>query len=293
MFKWNRIVVALIGIPLLMFAYLDTNFSGIPLLIFTNLVVGIGIFEFYKMLKLSGKEVYDRFGILVALIIPNLIYIKSIFYIGTTEFEVILFAGLIILIYRVLSNQIKGTLEVSSLTILGIIYVSCFFSQILRIYNYEGDQFGLFEVPHGFLFLVQVLVWASDTFAGIVGLSFGRKIFKNGFTEISPKKSIEGAIGSLVLTGVMACVLSGIFMEGLTWVTMILSFTGGLFISFISQIGDLVESLFKRECGIKDSGTILMGHGGVLDRFDSMLLVIPIVYIILLFNRDLVFNFIL
>ena len=284
MFKWNRVLVALIGIPLLLFVYAGESFFrinlyGLPMLIFTNLVIGIGTYEFYKMIKISGKEVYDKFGIIVAITIPNLVYLSNQSHYSYLEQEliavVLIVATIFMLTYRVFKNEIKGTLEKVSYTLLGIIYVSVFFSQIINLY-FLGAVFPL---------ILQVLVWVSDTSAGIVGVTIGRKFFKNGFTEISPKKSVEGALGSIIFTG-LAFVLIIFFYEriiGITLGQVFMAFIMGAIISIVAQIGDLIESLFKRECGVKDSGTILMGHGGVLDRFDSMILVLPFVTMVLYF----------
>ena len=282
MFKWNRVLVALIGIPLLLFVYAGESFFrinlyGLPMLIFTNLVIGIGTYEFYKMIKISGKEVYDKFGIIVAIIIPNLVYLsnRSSYLEQKLIAVVLIVATIFMLTYRVFRNQIKGTLEKVSYTLLGIVYVSVFFSQIINLY-FLGAVFPL---------ILQVLVWVSDTSAGIVGVTIGRKFFKNGFTEISPKKSVEGALGSIIFTG-LAFVLIIFFNERITGITLgqvFITFIMGAIVSIVAQIGDLIESLFKRECGVKDSGTILMGHGGVLDRFDSMILVLPFVTMVLYF----------
>ena len=284
MFKWNRVLVALIGIPLLLFVYAGESFFrinlyGLPMLIFTNLVIGIGTYEFYKMIKISGKEVYDKFGIIVAITIPNLVYLSNQSHYSYLEQEliavVLIVATIFMLTYRVFRNQIKGTLEKVSYTLLGIIYVSVFFSQIINLY-FLGAVFPL---------ILQVLVWVSDTSAGIVGVTIGRKFFKNGFTEISPKKSVEGALGSIIFTGLLFALFVAIIGRDKIDITneIILAFILGTIISIVAQIGDLIESLFKRECGVKDSGTILMGHGGVLDRFDSMILVLPFVTMVLYF----------
>ena len=283
MFKWNRVLVALIGVPLLLFIYAGESFFrinlyGLPMLIFTNLVIGIGTYEFYKMIKISGKEVYDKFGIIVAIIIPNLVYLsnRSSYLEQKLIAVVLIVATIFMLTYRVFRNQIKGTLEKVSYTLLGIIYVSVFFSQIINLY-FLGAVFPL---------ILQVLVWVSDTSAGIVGVAIGRKFFKNGFTEISPKKSVEGALGSIIFTGLAFMLIVVLYIEkinGATGGEVFLSFIIGAIISVVAQIGDLIESLFKRECGVKDSGTILMGHGGVLDRFDSMILVLPFVTMVLYF----------
>ena len=283
MFKWNRVLVALIGVPLLLFIYAGESFFrinlyGLPMLIFTNLVIAVGIYEFYKMVKVLGKEVYDKFGIIVALIIPNLVYLsnRSSYLEQKLITVVLIVATIFMLTYRVFRNQIKGTLEKVSYTLLGIIYVSVFFSQIINLY-FLGAVFPL---------ILQVLVWVSDTSAGIVGVAIGRKFFKNGFTEISPKKSVEGALGSIIFTGLALMLIVVLYIEkinGATGGEVFLSFIIGAIISVVAQIGDLIESLFKRECGVKDSGTILMGHGGVLDRFDSMILVLPFVTMVLYF----------
>ena len=283
MFKWNRVLVALIGVPLLLFIYAGESFFrinlyGLPMLIFTNLVIGIGIYEFYKMVKVLGKEVYDKFGMIVAIIIPNLVYLsnRSSYLEQKLITVVLIVATIFMLTYRVFKNQIKGTLEKVSFTLLGIIYVSVFFSQIINLY-FLGAVFPL---------ILQVLVWVSDTSAGIVGVAIGRKFFKNGFTEISPKKSVEGALGSIIFTGLAFMLIVVLYIEKINGATVgevFLSFIIGAIISVVAQIGDLIESLFKRECGVKDSGTILMGHGGVLDRFDSMILVLPFVTMVLYF----------
>ena len=285
MFKWNRVLVALIGVPLLLFIYAGESFFrinlyGLPMLIFTNLVIGVGIYEFYKMVKVLGKEVYDKFGIIVALIIPNLVYLsnRSSYLEQKLITVVLIVATIFMLTYRVFKNQIKGTLEKVSFTLLGIIYVSVFFSQIINLY-FLGMIFPL---------ILQVLVWVSDTSAGIVGVAIGRKFFKNGFTEISPKKSVEGALGSIIFTGLAFVLIVVLYIERINGTTIgeiFLSFITGAIISVVAQIGDLIESLFKRECGVKDSGTILMGHGGILDRFDSMILVLPFVTMVLYFFR--------
>lgn len=283
MFKWNRVLVALIGVPLLLFIYAGESFFrinlyGLPMLIFTNLVIGIGTYEFYKMIKISGKEVYNKFGIIVAIIIPNLVYLsnKSSYLEQKLIAVVLIVATIFMLTYRVFRNQIKGTLEKVSYTLLGIVYVSVFFSQIINLY-FLGIIFPL---------ILQVLVWVSDTSAGIVGVAIGRKFFKNGFTEISPKKSVEGALGSIIFTGLAFVLIVVLYIERINGATIgeiFLSFIMGAIISVVAQIGDLIESLFKRECGVKDSGTILMGHGGILDRFDSMILVLPFVTMVLYF----------
>lgn len=277
MFKWDRVIVAILLVPTLLFVYVGEGFfhidlKALPILIFTNLVVGIGTYEFYSMIKKSGREVYDKFGIIVALLIPNALYLK--YYIVSSfedkTVEILILAVILMLIHRIFTNKIQGSLEKISLTLLGIVYVSVFFSQILLIYAIDPAE----------ILILQVLVWVSDTMAGVTGMAIGRKFFKNGFTEISPKKSVEGALGSLFFTGLAFSLIfyfiSRVYpIEMISISSIIFTFIFGVIVSFVAQIGDLIESLFKRECGVKDSGKILLGHGGILDRFDSMIIAVP------------------
>ena len=277
MFKWDRVIVAILLVPTLLFVYVGEGFfhidlKALPILIFTNLVVGIGTYEFYSMIKKSGREVYDKFGIIVALLIPNALYLK--YYIVSSfedkTVEILILAVILMLIHRIFTNKIQGSLEKISLTLLGVVYVSVFFSQILLIYAIDPAE----------ILILQVLVWVSDTMAGVTGMAIGRKFFKNGFTEISPKKSVEGALGSLFFTGLTFSLIfyfiSRVYpIEMISISSIIFTFIFGVIVSFVAQIGDLIESLFKRECGVKDSGKILLGHGGILDRFDSMIIAVP------------------
>ena len=277
MFKWDRVIVAILLVPTLLFVYVGEGFfhidlKALPILIFTNLVVGIGTYEFYSMIKKSGREVYDKFGIIVALLIPNALYLKYyiVSFFEDKTVEILILAVILMLIHRIFTNKIQGSLEKISLTLLGVVYVSVFFSQILLIYVIDPAE----------ILILQVLVWVSDTMAGVTGMAIGRKFFKNGFTEISPKKSVEGALGSLFFTGLAFSLIfyfiSRVYpIEMISISSIIFTFIFGVIVSFVAQIGDLIESLFKRECGVKDSGKILLGHGGILDRFDSMIIVVP------------------
>lgn len=127
-------------------------------------------------------------------------------------------------------------------------------------------------------FLTFILVWATDTFAYLIGRAMGRHLLA---PQVSPKKTVEGAAG-----GLLFCVLSGLIawkvIGGLPWT----SFLGlSLLVGISGQIGDLFESALKRSVNIKDSGNLIPGHGGILDRFDSLLFVIPIVYYWAVFYR--------
>ncbi len=160
-----------------------------------------------------------------------------------------------------------------SLSLLTAIYVALPFA-LINILAFDNGEYN-FHLP----LAIFILVWINDTGAYLSGITMGKHKF---FERISPKKTWEGTIGGFVLTLVASYVISLFWneMNALQWVIF-----GGI-ISVMSVLGDLTESMFKRSIGVKDSGTILPGHGGILDRFDAVLFAIPMaVFYIELFVR--------
>jgi len=135
------------------------------------------------------------------------------------------------------------------------------------------------ELPDGFFWVLLTIfmVWSTDTGAYFVGRALGRHKLA---PQVSPKKTIEGAIGGLIFSLVIVLVFSQWNQSlGLTWYLFL-----GLVVGVSAQIGDLFESALKRSAGVKDSGHLIPGHGGILDRFDSFIFVLPIVYNILVLS---------
>lgn len=120
-----------------------------------------------------------------------------------------------------------------------------------------------------------ILIWTNDTFAYIVGKSFGKhKLFE----RISPKKTIEGFLGGIVFAVIASLLISKYYIEGgKTAQNIWIAFA--IIVGLFGTIGDLIESKFKRVAGVKDSGKIMPGHGGILDRLDSVIFVAPFIYL--------------
>lgn len=268
----SRIIVALIGIPILIGVL---YYGGLPLLIFTNIIVGIGAYEFYKMAEMGGKRPHKLLGIIMAIVIPNVLFFKELNMISFGVEAVIALCIILIISLRVIQNRVENSSIDIGETILGALYPSVLFSHILLINL----------LPNGgkWLLTAQIMVWICDSFAYFVGMGIGRKIFKRGFNSISPKKSIEGAIGGTIFTVLALFLLEKYFGLITGEMNVLGAVILGLFISAVAQIGDLGESMFKREFKVKDSGTLLGGHGGILDRFDSMFFVAPVMYYLLKF----------
>lgn len=266
----SRIIVAIIGIPLLVYILYS---GGVSLFVFTEIISLIGVYEFYKMAEADNKKPNRILGMGMAFFIPVIIFLQQMYKLKV-GLEFIIALGIILaMTVRIFQNRVeKASVDIGE-TLVGALYPTILFSHCILI------SF----LPNGgkWLLTAQIMVWVCDSFAYFTGLSIGRKIFKKGFSQISPKKSIEGSIGGIVATIISLGILDKYFVlvpNGLN----LLEITGlGLFIALVAQIGDLGESMFKREFKVKDSGTILQGHGGILDRFDSMFFVAPVMYYLL------------
>lgn len=149
------------------------------------------------------------------------------------------------------------------------LYITVFMSFVARAR--EMDEFGLYYVC-----LIFACAWMTDTGGYFIGRFFGRHKL---VPEISPKKTVEGAIGAVVFS-VIGCVLLGVFANIISNAqsNLLLLAAVGAVGSCTAQVGDLIASQMKRTCGVKDFGNIMPGHGGVLDRFDSVIMTAPLVY---------------
>ena len=159
-------------------------------------------------------------------------------------------------------KRAEDTIVDVAVTLLGMIYIGWFFSYFLLIRNLTAHG--------GYLFFLIFTVWAMDIVAYIVGKKFGRHKLA---PAISPNKTWEGAIAGFITAIIAAEIFSGVALVNGTHAIIL----GGI-IGIVAQLSDLVESVIKRDAHVKDSGDIVPGHGGVLDRIDSFILTAPIMY---------------
>ncbi|HTY45388.1 MAG TPA: phosphatidate cytidylyltransferase [Patescibacteria group bacterium] len=226
----------------------------------TLLIIG-GLYEFFLMLEKKGISMYKYLGIGIGAIIPLSI---TFHFESTKKWELLfmLLALLFLILMQFKRRKNTGAIVAISTTIFGILYISWFLSFLIKI-RFLDDGFGL-------LVLVLVATKLCDMGSYLVGSRFGRTPL---MPRISPKKTVEGAIGGLVcsIAGALLChpLLNFDYARLLS-----LGFGLGL----LAEIGDLSESLMKRDCEVKDSGSIFPGMGGVLDLVDSLLFTAPAFY---------------
>ena len=229
-------------------------------LVVTLFIAG-GLYEFFSMLDKKGISAYKYFGIGLGMVIPLSIMSRFELTRGW-EFLFIVLALLFLILMQFKRRRNSGAIVDIATTMFGIIYVSWFFSFLIKIRYLEN---GL-----GLLALVLLITKSGDIGAYLVGSRFGRTPL---MPRISPKKTIEGSIGGLIFNILTALIYKPFFNFGYVHI-IVLAVCMGL----LGQLGDLSESLIKRDCEVKDSGNVFPGMGGMLDEIDSLLFVAPVFY---------------
>ncbi|MHB8172282.1 MAG: phosphatidate cytidylyltransferase [Thermincolia bacterium] len=250
-----RIISAMVGIPIIM-AFLW--YGQWPLLLMVAVLIIAGQLELSNIFKAININISKGISIFGSLFLLLALYFQW-------ELGQIIAVLVILIILRMVIGYPEFTPAGAAGTLLGIFYVGWMFAHLYLIRQLPQGQ--------GFHFLLLVIVanWSTDTLAYFTGRALGKHKLA---PVISPKKTVEGAIGG-VLGGIIATVVFYLVSpqaELIHYVVM------GVGIGVLGQLGDLAESVLKRQAGVKDSGNLIPGHGGVLDRFDSILLTAPLAY---------------
>lgn len=219
------------------------------------LVIGLAsIYEFNYLCSIKGQELEYPVAVLGVIA-----YVAMAVFGVLHNWEGVLLAGIVITAFSIgMSGEEKGYFARTAFTLLGVLYIGKLLTYFVFIRQIPGNGMWL-------TFYVIVIIALTDIFAMVVGSTLGR----HPFTKISPKKTVEGSLGALLLATLFATGATRFAPLHLQW------WQGaelGLVTSVAAQVGDLVESAFKRDAGVKDAGAMIVGHGGVLDRFDSYLL---------------------
>lgn len=250
----TRIVSGLLLLPVLFLVIIK---GGIFIYLGGIICSLIGLYEFFRVFEKNGYK-----PLKVTTYIATIIMYTAMTYSSVAFSHVIISMTYMIVasgaIY-IINRRIK--VEDLMITLMGYIYVPVFLSHI-NLLSIEGNIF---------IWLLFIFAWGSDTCAYFAGMFFGKHKL---IPEISPKKTIEGSIGGVIGTVILTLIFAKFFQEQNLVYFVPLAIVG----SAVSQIGDLFASAIKREFGIKDYGNLIPGHGGILDRFDSILFTAPFTY---------------
>ncbi|NGQ94043.1 phosphatidate cytidylyltransferase [Brevibacillus sp. SYP-B805] len=256
----QRIVTGVVGGILFLFlVYVGNVWYSLLLL----LLALLGLYEFLQM---AGIRVFSLPGILGYALMLSILW-PQLFFLPQREsmFTLVLMPVTILLLLYSVFRKNKFHVEHAALTILGALYIGYgFFFMALARHVAENGFF--------LTILVFLGIWATDSGAYFVGKAVGRRKL---WPEISPNKTVEGSIGGLVAAVLVVLAANGVLGAFPVTHALILALVSGV----TGQAGDLIESALKRHFGVKDSGKILPGHGGVLDRTDSWLIVFPILHL--------------
>jgi phosphatidate cytidylyltransferase len=231
------------------------------------LITILGIKEFYTIAKIGENKPQPIYGTFLAGLMFFIFFIDA-FFIHNSRVILLLIPFVYVLFFTELYLKKNYPFRDIAYTIIGLVYVALPFSLLNYIVHYKMY---VTEYNPTILLGMFFMIWANDTGAYLSGRYFGkRKLFE----RISPKKTWEGAIGGALVALTTAYIVSKFFKELAPehWYAL------GIIIVVAGNFGDLIESLYKRSKNIKDSGTILPGHGGILDRFDSLLYSIPFIF---------------
>jgi phosphatidate cytidylyltransferase len=262
----TRVLVAIVAIPVVIGA---SYFGGIYFFLFTLFISTIAFYEFSILAKNKGANVNLWFGLLsIVLLLIN----QYDFFINFLS--IILLVVFVLSLVELFRNKNSAIINLGT-TLLGIFYIGLFSTALLGIREFYRED--LYNRGGLIIIAIFATIWICDSAAYYGGTALGKhKLFK----RVSPNKSWEGAIFGFIFAITTMILAKIIILNFLSWNTIIaLGFIVGVF----GQIGDLIESLIKRDAGVKDSSAIIPGHGGIFDRFDSLLYTAPLIFLYLSF----------
>lgn len=272
--RLREVLMRLVTGFILFFIALWLIIKGHPHVFFTviEVVLLLGTYEMIKIMKKDEKiRIYPSLMWAGAVIIPASIYFGDMYGFGFNIFIAVsfLFLFLIFLLQMFSSNPTDNAVEAVSYNIFAVMYLPFLFSFIPLLKDYDSM----------WLLFLCFVIWASDSFAYFAGIAFGKHKL---IPLVSPGKTIEGLAGGIVGALVIGAIFKYYLLKDASW---LLTAVLAVEIIVAGIVGDLIESLMKRSAKVKDSGSLFPGHGGILDRFDSIIISAPVLYFYLTFFK--------
>lgn len=265
-----RVITGILGIGL---AALLIHLGGVPFLAMVSLLAAIGMFEYYRMVAKKGVQPFRAVGILAGLILIIIAYFNNneTFFASNLLMPAFIVSLFFMFAVQLLKHGTNDALRNVAQTFFGVFYVGGLMAHFVLLRNETNP---ILPGYHAIWFAL-ICTWSTDSFAYFVGRSLGKHPLA---PTISPKKTVEGFFG-----GLLGSVLAGFIYSAIVQFNPIKAMVIALVLGVVGQVGDLFESALKRDAGVKDSGKLLPGHGGVLDRFDSALFTLPLTYYLIQF----------
>jgi len=260
-----RVASGVLFVPLLV---LLARAGGLVFGIFVALEVVLGLIEFYRMMRDKGLQPYTRLGLAAGL---GLLWV---IYRGDTPHVDFLATALVLLTlaFELRRPEARQRVEDMAVTLFGLLYVGWLSAHLILLRELPWRAGTEYAAGASYVLLAFFVTWSCDSGAYGVGRLFGRN---RPWARISPRKSLEGALGGLAAAVAAAFIARAWFAPYLrVWDAAAL----GLLVGVFAQVGDLVESLMKRDAAHGDSSDLIPGHGGILDRFDSLYFAAPVVF---------------
>jgi phosphatidate cytidylyltransferase len=271
----TRILTAIVLVPVVVGGVYA---GGVWLSLLLAMFAGVGAWELYRIARAGGTDPFDALGIPVAAALPLAVHATMSGWLDRP----LAAAGVVFvaLIGVAVFARAPGArpLESVSVTLFGALYAG---ATLACAYAIRHHRWVIADAAGTVLLLLPVVVtWATDIGAYAFGRWLGRRKL---LPAVSPGKTVAGAVGGAALGVVVALVWNAYVLRPTAQVALTTTAAGvfGLVVSAAAQIGDLAESLFKRQAGVKDSSNAIPGHGGVLDRLDSLYFVLPVAYLLL------------
>ena len=274
------------GLPAAVVAVVVVFAGGAALAALLAVASALAAWEFFRIARSAGHAPLSDVGCALAGLLPLSVHAWQLNYVHP-RYAYLAVVMLLLFTAAIFTRGVAGKpLGAAATTIMGVLYTGGLlsFGYAIRYHDYAagGVQLGALPIAAGgvLLALPVLLTWATDTGAYAVGRTVGgRKLIPS----VSPGKTVSGAVGGVVVSVIVTWLYVVFVLRPVAQLAMTVKgiVLFGLLISVAAQIGDIFESLLKREAGVKDSSTLLPGHGGVLDRLDSLLFVLPTAHLVL------------
>jgi phosphatidate cytidylyltransferase len=263
----KRAIFGSLFVGILVFSIL---YGKITFIILFLIIMNLSLFEFNRLIQLNSSFPYILGNLLF--VFANALNVHDIPSRLLSEYAgVALFLGFFATFISILFNKKEEAVDQLGKKFLSVVYIALPYTLIVMIPFLNNE----FEYVNTTILGVFILVWVNDTFAFLVGSNFGRNKL---LERISPNKTWEGFLGGMIFTIIGSYVLAHYFTK-LSFVNWLVF---ALIVSIFGVLGDLIESMFKRQAGVKDSSNLIPGHGGFLDRMDSVIFAAPFIFIYLL-----------